>query len=159
MEGPTSLHNRLPQYEISSVGNGYSVMKISDVIRHVFSTTTPPFPFLPFTDSIHAKTPRGEELLNFEKEGTFGPPTYPIKIILWSDGFKPILFNDNALHCLLATVGTVEGDHRGRSTFPIWLGPDKHSPEFAEQTVVEELNYLSDGLLPDGSPFMVYHRN
>lgn len=44
---------------------------------------------------------------------------FPIKMILWSDGFAPALFNDSSVHICLATIGAKEGDHTGWRTFPV----------------------------------------
>ena len=58
---------------------------------------------------------------------------------------------------MLATVGALEGNHRGRATHPMWIGPSKNSFECAANKIVDELNYLQTGQLPDGQPFLVYH--
>ena len=106
IEGSNSLHKQLPQPSISNVGNGYCILKFEEIIRHAFCSKTPPLPFISLSDSIHSTTPRGSELLSAAtnvKVKNCSFPDYPIKLLLWSDAFKPLQFNENSIHCMLAT--------------------------------------------------------
>lgn len=113
IEGLNSLHKQLPQPSVSNVGNKYCTLKFEEVIRHAFCSKTPPLPFILLADSIHSTTPCGTELLSAAinvnvKKCYF--LDYLIKLILWLDAFKPLQFNENSIHCMLATVGAQEGD-------------------------------------------------
>ena len=160
VEGKNSLHKQLPQPNVSNVGNGYCTLTFNEVIRHAFCSNRPPLPFLSLPGSIYSNTPRGNELLQSDPIINFTKcsfPHYPVKLILWSDGFKSLQFNENSIHCMLSTIGSLEGDQRGRGTHPMWIGPSKNSFEFAAMKIVHELNHLQKGILPDRKPFVVYH--
>ena len=139
------------------VGNTLSVLSLTEIIRYMFSTDRPPYPFVNFQDSVHASTERGKQLLAIEKDHlSHSTLLYPVQIILWSDAFAPSLFNDKSVHCLLATIGAREGDHSGNSTFPIWIGEAKYSTSKVERLLVDELNLLNKAQTKEG-PFIVYH--
>ena len=119
-----------------------------NIIRHLFSTDNPPYPFFELPDSIHAKAPRGQEFLNHIDDIIVSPNTvlYPIQIGLWLDAFVPHNFSDKFVHCCVVTIGAREGDHSGRFSFPYWLAPAKNSTDEVEKYLVNELNLLSKGL-------------
>ena len=65
------------------------MLQLENIIRHLFSTDNPPYPFFELPDSIHAMTPRGQEFLNHVDDISVSPNTvlYPIQIDLWLDAF------------------------------------------------------------------------
>ena len=90
-EGPHSLQETLPHPRATELTMGYSVLPLETHIRHLFSTDNPPYPFFVMPESIHAKTTRGQQLLQTMNEIKVAPGTflYPIQIGLWSDAFNP----------------------------------------------------------------------
>ena len=160
LEGKYSLYKNLPYPLPFHVSKSYSMISITELIQYMFSTNHPPLPFLFSKDSIHIQTERGKELFSNVRELSTESNllVFPIKVILWSDAFQPTLFSTKSVHCLLATIGSKEGNHTPSNTFPVWLGLAKESTYDVEMRVVKELNCLSSGLRTDGSPFVVYHQ-
>lgn len=143
-----------------NVGNDYCPLNFSEVTGHAFCTKTPPITFVSQPGSVHSNTPCGTELLLSSPNVDVTKcsfPLYPIKIILRSNVFKPLQFNENQIHCILSTIGSQEGDQCQRSTHSVWIGPSKNFFKFAALIVVNELNYLQNRVLPDGKPCVVYH--
>ena len=124
-EGPHSLQEKLPHPRATELKMGYSGLSLETHIRHLFSTNNPPYPFLVMPESIHAKTNRGQQLLQTMNDIKVAPGTflYPIQIGLWSDAFNPHNFSVKSVHCCVVTIGGREGDHSGRCSKPYWLGP------------------------------------
>ena len=157
-EGPHSLQEKLPHPRATELKMGYSVLSLETHIRHLFSTNNPPYPFLVMPEFIHAKTTRGQQLLQTMNDIKVAPGTflYPIQIGLWSDAFNPHNFNVKSVHCCIVTIGG-RGDHSGRCSKPYWLGPAQNSIDEVENHLVDELNMLGTGYTNDG-PFLVYHK-
>ena len=104
LEGKHSLQNTLPYPKSIQVGGEYAVLPLENIIPHLFSMDNPPYPFFELPDSIHAKTPRGQEFLNHVDDISVSPNTvfYPIQIGLWSDAFLPHNFIDKSVHCCVS---------------------------------------------------------
>ena len=109
--------------------------------------------------SIHAKTTRGQQLLQTLSGVKVDPGTflYPYQIGLWSDAFNPHNFSVKLVHYCVVTIECREGDHSGRCSKPYWLGPAQNSTNEVEKFIVEELNMLGTDYINNG-PFLVYHK-
>ena len=141
---------------------GYIYQKIEDLIRYQFSTDRAPKPFVPMADLFHANTERGRELLRdvdgLQRQPIADSLLYNIEIILWADGFAPSNYSSASVHVCFVTIGVREGDHTGRNTFVLWLGPSKTSTSSVEELLAAELNSLRKGMDSTGKPFLVYHK-
>jgi hypothetical protein len=84
LEGKHSVQANLPIPEIVELANGFIYIPMKSTIKHQFCSEHPPNPFLPFSHSVHANTPRRKKVLaNSEVIGSIaddnsGHPIYPI---------------------------------------------------------------------------------
>ena len=158
-EGVTSLQNNLPLPDTRLLDNKFVYIPLMETIRNQFATENPPHPFLPFDNDVHASSPRGQELLASFLESPVNndphqPMLYPLKLILWCDGFQCFNFSvdsDASAHACYATIGAKDGDHSGKFTFLVWLGPQNVNTDEVECMLVNEINDLND------NDFFVYH--
>ena len=61
LEGKHSLQNTLPHPKLIQLDDEYLVLPFEIIIRHLFSTYNPLYPFFELPNSIHAQTQRGQE--------------------------------------------------------------------------------------------------
>jgi hypothetical protein len=117
--------------------------------------------FLPFSHSVHANTPRGKELLDPSKvvgsmsEDHRGHPIFPIKLLPWTDDFEVhnvVKTTGASAHLGFVTISAKDGDHSGKHTHLLWIGPQKSSAEEAERRFTDEMNDMYQ------NPFPVYSR-
>ena len=114
----------IPQMVVLDEG-GHVYVPLAESLRVQFASDHPPNMFSVFGDSTHAKTPRGIELLSeflHSDASREGPALYPVKLVLWSDGFQCFnvtVNNEAAAHTCFATMGAKDGDMSGecRSSF------------------------------------------
>ena len=126
------MHNVLVKAEYSVMNNvaapkatitqkgGYAYVSLTDSLRVQFASDKPPHMFHIFEKTLHSQHPRGKELLaDFAlcpvKQNE--PGLYPVKLILWSDGFQcfNVTVNTNAAaHACFATMGAEDGDMSGK---------------------------------------------
>ena len=162
--GPKSILNSLPTPEFlyEDSDTGYIYQGIGNLIEYLFSTDHAPKPFVRMSNSFHANSPRGNELLvdvnDSQRLETAGNNFYNVEITLWADGFAPSNYNSASVHVCLVTIGVQEGDHTGRNTYILWLGPANQSTISVEEQLMAELNNLQQGLKANGVPFRVYHK-
>jgi len=162
--GPNSLLKQLPTPEFlyEDSDTGYIYQGIGNLIEYLFSTDHAPKPFVRMSNSYHANSPRGNELLldvdDSHRLETAGNNFYNVEITLWADGFTPSDYNTASVHVCTVTIGVQEGDHTGRNTYILWLGPTNQSTVSVEEQLMAELNNLQHGLKASGEPFMVYHK-
>ena len=112
----------IPKMEVMDEG-GYVYVSLADSLRVQFASDHPPNMFSVFGDSIHAQTPRGNELLAeflHSDASREGPAVYPVKLVLWSDGFQCFNVTVNtaaAAHTCFATMGAKDGDMSGECVY------------------------------------------
>ena len=161
IDGKYSIRENLPIPEIIEYSDGFIYISLKSTIKHLFCSEQPPNPYLPFSTSVHANTPRGKELLDLDElSGSLdynndGYPIYPIKGIPWADDFEPftvIRNNGQSVHVCFITLGAMDGDHSGRYTMLLWLGRQKASPAEVEKKLQEEVNEINE------KPFLVYSK-
>lgn len=163
LDGKASVKINLPIPEMVELPGGFVYIPMESTIRHQFCSEHPPNEFLPFSHSVHANTPRGKELLNpsdvmgsiLQDRNNSGHPILPIKIIPWTDDFQPfavIKSTGSSVSLGMVTIGAIDGDHSGRHSHLLWIGPSKSSTEVAEKLFADELNKLAK------KPFLVYSR-
>ena len=162
--GKRSILNSLPTPELlyEDSDTGYIYQGIGNLIEYLFSTDHAPKPFVRMSNSYHANSPRGNELLldvmDSQRLESAGNNFYNVEITLWADGFTPSNYNTASVHVCTVTIGVQEGDHTGRNTYILWLGPANQSTVSVEEQLMAELNNLQDGLKASGEPFLVYHK-
>ena len=103
LEGWHSFQETLPHPRATELTMGYSVLPLETHIRHLFATDNPPYPFFVMPESIHAKTTRGQQLLQTMNDIKVAPGTFlfPIQIGLWSDALIPITSVSNLFIAVL----------------------------------------------------------
>ena len=81
-EGPHSLQETLPHPRATELTMGYSVLPLETHICRLFSTDNPSYSFFIMPESIHAKTTRGQQLLQTMNDIKVAPGIflYPIQI-------------------------------------------------------------------------------
>ena len=72
--------------------------------------------------------------------------------------YTPSNYNTASVHVCTVTIGVQEGNHTGRNTYILWLGPANQSTISVEEQLTAELNNLQHGLKASGEPFLVYHK-
>jgi len=161
LEGKNSIKVNLPTPKIVELADGFIYIPMKSTIKHQFCSEHPPNAFLPFSHSVHANTPRGKELLvpsdifGSISEDCSGPPTFPIKLLPWTDDFEPhnvVKSTGASVSVGFVTIGANDGDHSGRHTHLLWIGPQKSSTEKAEKMLADEINEMTK------NPFPVYSR-
>jgi hypothetical protein len=161
LEGKHSVKANLPIPEIVELADGFIYIPMKSTIKHKFCSEHPPNAFLPFSHSVHANTPRGKELLvpteviGSISEDHSGHPIFPVKLLPWTDDFEVhsvVKTTGASAHLGFVTIGAVDGDHSGRHTHLLWIGPQKSSTEEAEKMFTAEINEMTK------SPFLVYSR-
>jgi hypothetical protein len=65
---------------------------------------------------------------------------------------NPVTTTGASVHLGFVTIGAIDGDHSGRHTHLLRLGPQKASTEEAEKMFVEEMNEMTQ------NSFLVYSR-
>ena len=128
-----SIMNNVPSPNpVTTNKGGYVYVPLADSLRVQFESDEPPNMFQPFSKTVHGKAPRGAELLaDFMKSRVTSdePGLYPVKLILWSDGFQCFnvtVNNDASAHVCFATMGAKDGDMSGKFGF-IVRGKKAHS--------------------------------
>jgi hypothetical protein len=143
------------------LADGFVYIPMKSTIEHQFCSEDPPNAFLPFSHSVHDNTPRGKELLDpIAVDGSMsedhrGHKKFPIKLLPWTDDFKVhsvVKTTGASAHLSFVTIGAKDGDHSGKHTHLLWIGPQKASAEEAERMFPDEMNDMSQ------SPFQVYSR-
>ena len=148
--GPNSISNQLPipkflhedtetEYIYQGIGN---LIEFRNLIEYLFSTNHAPKPFVCMSNSFHANSQRGKELLHDVNDSLrvdkAGKIFYNVQITLWADGFAPFNYNSALVHVCLVTIGVQEDNHTGRNTYIVWLGPSKHFAVSAEEKLMAE---------------------
>jgi hypothetical protein len=161
LEGKHSVKANLPIPQIVELAEGFIYIPMKSTIKHQFCSEDPPNPFLPFSHSVHANTPRGKELLDPSEvvgsmsEDHRGHPIFPIKLLPWTDDFEVhnvVKTTGASAHLGFVTIGAQDGDHSGKHTHLLWIGPQKALAAEAERMFTDELNDMSK------NPFPVYSR-
>jgi hypothetical protein len=110
---------------------------------------------------VHAHTPHGQKLLDPSEvigsisEDLSGHPIFPIKLLPWTDDFEVhnvVKTTGASAHLGFVTIGAIDGDHSGRHTHLLWIGPQKSSTVEVEKMFTEEINDMTK------NPFLVYCR-
>jgi len=133
IKGTNSIYKNLPIPSTQKTKSGYMYVSLKESILHLFLSENPPIPFIPLKSAIHANTNRGRKLLykfSDNYNGDLPVNLFPVELYIWNDGFLAHQFsvkNDAAAHVCYATIGAPNGDHSGKHTVPIWLGPEKES--------------------------------
>jgi hypothetical protein len=161
LEGKFSVKANLPIPEIVELADGFIYIPMKSTIKHQFCSEHPPNAFLPFSHSVHANTPRGKELLvpgeviGSISDDQSGYPIYPVKLLPWTDDFEVhnvVKTTGASAHLGFVTIGAKDGDHSGKHTHLLWIGPQKAATEEAERMFTNEMNEMSQ------NPFLVYSR-
>ena len=69
-------------------------------------------------------------------------PIVYVKIIIWTNAANTFNTKESSVHMCVVTVGAQDGDHSGKRSYPIWLGPAKKDLSPVFKKLVTELNHL-----------------
>ena len=114
--GSNSIMKTLPVPQMKLIDNGYVYVPLIETLKWQFGSDNPPNMFHPWGGSVHASSHRGQELLAdfiFSDTTGKGPSLYPVKLVLWSDGFESfnVTINSEATaHACFATIGAEDGE-------------------------------------------------